>query len=82
MNCTPCGQPVPDGSAAIFGIERAGKMAFGWTCCHQPAGDVAVILASATCAASWLTHHPEYLTDITTMVIQHRLRHRDQRRAR
>ncbi len=61
MTCSACGQRIVEGQAAIFGMDNgAGKLIFGWTCCHKPVGNVAVILASNSCMEKWLTEHPEY----------------------
>jgi hypothetical protein len=72
MICTPCGQPIEEGQLAIFGIERDGKLVFGWTCCHKPVGDVAVVLGSSVCVNRWLDEHREYIDAIFTLITNHR----------
>jgi hypothetical protein len=69
--CTPCGDEVPDGKAAIYGIERDGKWAFGWTCCHQPVSDVTVAFGSTECLAQWITEHPEHEAEILKLLEGH-----------
>lgn len=68
MICTTCGEPVDENSSVIYGVERDGKMQFGWACCHKPVGDVAVILASLTCAETWLRDHPEYMAAVSAII--------------
>ena len=70
--CTPCGQPLEDKHSAIFGIEREGQMVFGWTCCHHPVGDVAVVLASADCALKYMAEHPEHRDAIRHLLETHK----------
>jgi len=76
MICTPCQQPIQDGQAAIFGMDRGdGKLLFGWTCCHKPVGDVAVIIASFTCMEKWLRENPEYVEEIGKLIDAHAKEH-------
>lgn len=61
MTCTTCGTEIESGQQAMFGIVRPdGVWMFGWTCCHQPVGDVAVILGSQFCADAWLEEHRQH----------------------
>jgi len=69
--CTLCGDEVPEGKKAIFGIERDGKMYFGWTCCHHPVGDVAVVLASHACMVRWIETHPEHAARLAVAYQKH-----------
>lgn len=72
MICTPCCQEIPEGHAAIFGLDRGdGQLVFGWTCCHKPVGDVAVVLASAVCVDHWLKAHPEDADEIGKLLHAH-----------
>jgi hypothetical protein len=66
MICTPCGDEVPEGRSAIYGVDLGdgGRLVFGWTCCHKPVGDVAVIIASSGCLEKWLRENPEYTEDV------------------
>lgn len=76
MICSPCGQPIENGQSAIFGIDRGdGKLLFGWTCCHKPVGDVAVILASDQCMQKWLLEHPQYADEVGKLFEAHRKAH-------
>lgn len=75
MICTLCDQPVEDGSSAIYGIERNGRLVFGWTCCHKPVGDVAVVLGSLTCCEEWLSRHPEYIYAVGKLLEEHAQEH-------
>jgi hypothetical protein len=71
MICTPCGELVGEGQAAIYGIEIGGRLEFGWTCCHKPVGDVAVIIASASCMEKWLRENPVYVEEIGRLIAAH-----------
>ncbi len=72
MICGPCQQPLEEGQSAIFGIERNGRLTFGWTCCHQPVGDVAVILGSMVCTQKWLSENPQYVDEISILIQNHK----------
>jgi hypothetical protein len=73
MICTTCGKVIPDGIAVIYGADRGdGKLIFGTTCCHAPVGDVAVILGSSVCAASWMASHGEYIDPILKVFVEHK----------
>ncbi len=73
MICTPCQQPLEEGQAAIFGLDRGdGTLTFGWTCCHQPVGDVAVILGSMVCTEKWLNGNPQYVDVISILIQNHK----------
>lgn len=71
MICTPCGEEIGEGRSAIFGIERDGVWSFGWTCCHRPVGDVAVVLASSDCCVKWLREHPECIEKMGKLFTDH-----------
>jgi len=55
--CSVCHHEFEDGQKAIFGIKVDGQWRFGSS--HKPVGDVEVLLASAYCAARWVSQHPE-----------------------
>jgi hypothetical protein len=71
MLCSPCGQPIEEGQAAIYGVERNGKLEFAWCCCHRPVGDVAVIIASNKCMEKWLRENPEYFDEVWAVLSEH-----------
>jgi len=75
MICSPCGQPLENGQAAIYGVECGGRLEFGWTCCHRPVGDVAVILASEACMQKWLLENPQYVDEVGKLFEAHRKAH-------
>jgi len=76
MRCTPCQQEMPDDAEGIFGMDRGdGVLVFGFTCCHKPVGDVAVILGSTTCLRNWLREHPEYVDAVENLLILHGKQH-------
>src|SRR5258706_7577472 len=73
---TLCQQPIQDGQAAIFGMDRGdGKLLFGWTCCHKPVGDVAVIIAASTCMEKWNRVDTEYVEEICKLLDAHAKEH-------
>lgn len=81
MICTPCQQEVEIGMSAIFGVDRGdGTLRFGWTCCHKPVGDVAVVIASTECLEKWLREYPQYTHAIGILFANHGhgLRHDDE----
>ncbi len=72
MICTTCQQEIQLGQAAIFGADRGdGTLHFSWTCCHQPVGDVAVILGSMVCTQKWLSENPQYVDEISILIQNH-----------
>ncbi len=73
--CTTCKCHLEDGHSAIFAVESEGKLKFGWTCCHKPVGDVAVVLGSFDCAVNWVLEHPEYRPAIDVLLEGHRNQH-------
>jgi len=73
--CTPCGLPLADDHSAIYAIEKEGKLHFGWTGCHTPVGDVAVVLGSYDCAIQWVLEHPEDRPAIDALLDGHKKQH-------
>lgn len=69
--CTSCGQEIPDGAKAVFGIMKDGQFIFGWTCCHKPTGDAEIVFGSRSCLMYWLAKNPKYESSITRMLEAH-----------
>lgn len=75
MTCITCGSELEQNQSAIFAIEVEGRLQFGWTCCHHPVGDVALLLASHTCVELWLRDHPEYVDEVHELVNSAHMNH-------
>ncbi len=73
MICEPCGGTIEEGQQAIYGQDRGdGILVFGWTCCHKPVGDVAVVLGSQRCVELWLRRYPQYRNALEKLIASHR----------
>ncbi len=68
LTCTTCAEVVTPDRQAIVGVRIAGRLHFGFACCHKPVAAPEIVLASVDCAQQWCVKHPEYIEDITALI--------------
>lgn len=67
--CTPCGEPVEEGTSFVIAEEIEGKLVWRWSCKHHPPKDSCkVILASGDCVDDYLMEHPEQMEQVAEVV--------------